>query len=818
MNVSIEVQDILNAAYQEARIKQHEFITPEHILYAALHFPYTRGVMEACGANADKIREDVLRHLGEKVPAVANSQPDQSVLFQNVITRAALHSEATSQETIEMGDILVSMFEEEKSYCSYFMKKAGITRLSILEVISHIVGRSETQMREIQGFDSDDDLTGSESSLDGDASFVSDPDRSDDDQPEGSVSDGSGKPTKADKALAMYARDLVAMARKGELEPLIGREDVLERTIQILCRRLKNNPVHLGQPGVGKTAISEGLAQRIATGDVPELLKDFKLFSLDIGSILAGTRFRGDFEERIKQVLKAVEQQPKTILFIDEIHTLIGAGATSGGSMDASNLLKPALSTGKLRVIGATTQDEYRKFMERDRAFSRRFQTIEIQEPSQAETVLILKGLKSKYEEYHQVVYPDDQLELMVTLAAQYVNERFFPDKAIDIMDECGALLRMKSFKAKPVDATAVVAEVSGVAASGTEVTNTEASVAAPLVVDAELVEKVVSSIARVPVRTVSVTEKDRLKGLEADLRKSIFGQDQAIQAVVDAIKRSRAGFRKAGKPVANFLFVGPTGVGKTEIARQLAASLGVEFLRFDMSEYQERHSVSRLIGSPPGYVGYDEGGLLTETIRQKPHAVLLLDEVEKAHADIFNVLLQVLDYATLTDNSGRKADFRNVIIIMTSNAGARDIGKASIGFGAGIASEHAMQDAVEKLFTPEFRNRLDRVVTFNHLAGDHIHAIVRKEIREFEAQLLLKQVTLQIDDAVIPWLADKGYSASFGARNIARVVDDQLRSLFIDEVLFGSLAEGGHAVVTLEEGSIKASFTAPIPPEAAGS
>jgi len=915
MNVSTEVQDILNAAYQEARIKHHEYITPEHILYAALHFSYPRRVVEECGGQPDHIREDLSRHLDDKIPVVKGSSPDQSALFQNVITRAAFHTEYSSKDSIEMGDILVSMFEEEKSYCSYFMKKSGITRLSLLEVVSHVLGRSEHEMKELREDDGEEGrIPMSDSQGDADNEPDHETNHETMDTLDGEVNeekvskDGKETPkrSKEERALSLYARDLVSLARKGELEPLVGRQDVLERTMQILCRRLKNNPVHLGAPGVGKTAVTEGLAQLLAEGRVPDLLKGFKLYALDMGALLAGTRFRGDFEERLKQVMKAVEKMENTILFIDEIHTLVGAGATSGGSMDASNLLKPALSSGKLRVIGATTQEEYRKFMERDRAFARRFQTIEIVEPTVDETVLILKGLRAKYEAYHHVRYTDGAIELMVNLASQHINDRHMPDKAIDVMDECGALLRMRSFKrdggidgkpqgdqsvvekpGNPSSAEARPAEkpepVAGVDKTAEEeqnpdaksepsvrgrfgrkkkgdtdsakdastvipATNTEppaknlpiielngaaelkagdAASSTPLKTDGnapgtavddlpenwaevteELVEQVVSRIARIPVRTVTISEKDRLRTLDDDLHKVIFGQDQAIKAVVDAVKRSRAGFRKPGKPVANFLFVGPTGVGKTEIARQLAGSLGVEFLRFDMSEYQERHAVSRLIGSPPGYVGYDEGGLLTEAIRQHPHAVLLLDEVEKAHPDIFNVLLQVLDYATLTDNAGRKADFRNVIIIMTSNAGARDMGKSLIGFGTPATTESAMQDAVERIFTPEFRNRLDKVVQFNPLADVTIESIVRKEVKEFEVQLADKQVTLTVSDEAIRWLGKKGYSPTFGARNIARVVDDELRASFIDEVLFGTLSNGGHAVVTLGNDKLEIAFT----------
>lgn len=795
MNVSMEVQDILNAAYQEARIKNHEFITPEHVLYGALHFSYTRRLFKECGAEPDRVREDLARHLDEKVPVVLGSFPDQSMLFQNVITRAAIHAESVSRESIEIGDIILSLFEEEKSYCSYFMKKDGITRLALLEVISHIIGRSENEMKDLHGIDPEEDdsidATPEGKTFQG---VMDEADAKDESEDQAGTQPGKQK---ANKSLELYARDLIALAREGRIEPLIGRDDVLERTMQILCRRKKNNPVHLGEPGVGKTAITEGLALRIVEGRVPDLLKDYRLFALDMGALLAGTRYRGDFEERIKQVLKAVEKLEKAILFIDEIHTLVGAGASSGGSMDASNLLKPALASGKLRVIGATTPDEYRKFMEKDRALARRFQQIEITEPTIEETVQILSGLQQSYEDFHHVSFAPGVLELIVKLSSKYINDRHLPDKAIDVMDECGSLLRMRSYKA-PQETVGEAALISADAQ-----TPSADSGETRALVDASLVEQVVSKIARVPVDTATKSDKDRLRVLEPDILSQVFGQDAAVRDVVLAIKRSRAGFRKPGKPVANFLFVGPTGVGKTELAKTLAASLGVELLRFDMSEYQEEYTVSRLIGSSPGYVGYEEGGQLTESVRRHPHAVLLLDEIEKAHPRIYNILLQVLDYATLTDNQGRKADFRNVIIIMTSNAGARDIGKSMIGFGGTLRDNTAMDDAVEKSFAPEFRNRLDKVVKFSGLELQYVDAIVRKELAEFSGQLLERKVKLTFGDDVVRFLGEKGYSAAFGARNIARVVDEHVRTRFIDEVLFGPLEHGGEALLLLKSGEL---------------
>ncbi|TFG61616.1 MAG: AAA family ATPase, partial [Spirochaetales bacterium] len=569
---------------------------------------------------------------------------------------------------------------------------------------------------------------------------------------------------------------------------LIGREDVLERTIQVLCRRLKNNPVLVGDPGVGKTAIAEGLAQRIAGNKVPAMLRDFQMYSLDMGGLIAGTRYRGDFEERMKRVIAELRKKKKVILFIDEIHTIIGAGAVSGGTMDASNLLKPALQSGELRCVGSTTFEEFKKSFDRDRALSRRFAAIEVLEPGRDEAVEILKGLRDKYQDYHNVFYSEEALLGAVDLSSEYITERRQPDKAIDVIDEAGAYTHIRLFKEQKEQETQEGAETP-----------------APVEIGLDDIEKIVSKIARVPVRSVTVSEKDKLMTLVSGLQGQIFGQDQAIEDVVQAVKRSRAGFGSADKPVASFLFVGPTGVGKTELARQLAVGLGISIHRFDMSEYQEKHTVARLIGSPPGYVGYEDGGLLTDAIRKNPHSVLLLDEIEKAHQDIFNVLLQVMDYATLTDNTGRKADFRNVILIMTSNAGARDVGKALIGFGGRSLDDNAVKDAVERTFAPEFRNRLDKVVQFNRLGEEIILRIVDKELRLFQKQLDEKKVILTATDACRSWIADKGYSQEFGARNIARLVQEKIKNWFVDAVLFGDLAQGGSAVadVDAEKGDI---------------
>ncbi len=754
MKVSDDVQSILNAAYLDAKNRRHEFLLPEHILYASLFFDSTRHIVSLCGADPEEIKNELQSYFEDKVPTVDDQEPVQSVGFQGVIERAVFHTEASSSKILEVGDLLVSILDEKESFGSFYLKKSGVNRYNLLSVISH-------PMEEM--FEGDESPSGAADE--------------DETQETGEEDETQGKKKKR-KALDAFTRELTEVAREGRLEPMIGREDVLERTIQVLCRRLKNNPILVGDPGVGKTAVAEGLASRIAEEKVPKLLREYRVFSLDMGSLLAGTRFRGDFEERLKAIIKELEQEEKVILFIDEIHTIVGAGATSGGSMDASNLLKPALVTGKIRCMGSTTYDEYKKFFERDRALSRRFQRIEINETTPDETFQILQGLRSRYEEHHNVRYTDEALRTAVDLSDQYINDRHLPDKAIDVIDEAGAYTRIMAFRED---------------AENDEVKE----------VGEDLVEKVISKIAKIPERTVSVTENDRLKSLEADLKSRIYGQDQAVEAVVQAVKRSRAGFKGPDKPVASFLFVGPTGVGKTELARQLSDLLGVHLHRFDMSEYQEKHTVSRLVGSPPGYVGYEEGGLLTDAIRKTPHAVLLLDEIEKAHQDIFNVLLQVLDYATLTDNAGRKADFRNVIIIMTSNAGARQIGKPMIGFGERNITDQAIGDAVERAFSPEFRNRLDKIVTFGKLDTRVVLNIVDKEIDAFRAQLAEKNVELELTQACREYLAETGYSPEYGARNIARLIQEKIKHYFVDAVLFGDLAEGGKAVADYIDGEV---------------
>ncbi|MCL1814559.1 MAG: ATP-dependent Clp protease ATP-binding subunit ClpA [Treponema sp.] len=804
MKISRHVQAIINAAYNEAKVRNHEYLTPEHILYAALSFDEVQGVLAACGANLGELKTGMESYFEQKVPLVNNSEPTQTVGFQNVLERAVIQSQSSRKDTLEVADILVSLFDEERNYCAYYLRKAGVRRLELLSVLSH-------------GHDGEiPEAISAGGHAAGEA-------RRD---PKPEEEDPRKAPAKKN-ALEKFATELTALAREGKLEPVIGRENELDRTVQVLCRRFKNNPVHVGDSGVGKTAITEGLAQRIAAGRVPPSLKDCSIFSLDMGSLIAGTKYRGDFEERVKRVVEEMLKKDRAILFIDEIHTLVGAGAVSGNALDAANILKPALGSGKLRCIGSTTHEEYGKFFEKDRALSRRFQKIDINEPSEEDAVAILQGLKTKYEDFHMVHYSDDALESAVKLSAQYITERRLPDKAIDVIDEAGAFVRIAAFKKQNEENPLVNGQKGGQASAMETVQENEQNGAEENEQKSTLVngtvsetvqegtvdfigigtteiETVVSKIARIPEKSVGINEKDRLKTLEENLQRRVFGQDDAVKAVVAAVKRSRAGFRAPNKPVANFLFAGPTGVGKTELARSLADILDLPMHRFDMSEYQEKHTVSRLIGSPPGYVGYEDGGLLTDAVRKQPHAVVLLDEIEKAHQDIYNILLQIMDYATLTDNNGRKADFRNIVFIMTSNAGARDIGKSLIGFGERINDESAVDGAVEKIFTPEFRNRLDAVVRFGHLSREIMISIINKELDIFKDQLAEKNVTLEITDVCINQLADEGYSKEFGARNAGRLVEEKIKTFFVDEVLFGALSEGGRARADYADGEYR--------------
>ncbi|MDR2717804.1 MAG: ATP-dependent Clp protease ATP-binding subunit ClpA [Treponema sp.] len=788
MKISGHVQAIINAAYNEARVRKHEYLTPEHILYAALAFDEVQGALSSCGANPEQIKTGMESYFEQKVPVIpASAEPTQTVGFQSVIERAVIQSRSAQKDMIDIADILVSLFDEERNYSAYYLRKAGIKRLELLDVLSHGIDGTAAYAR-----NQDDD---------GKYNTLPDEDLGE-----------SGQKAKGTKkaALERFAADLTAQARDHKLEPFIGREDELDRTVQVLCRRMKNNPVHVGDSGVGKTAITEGLAQRIVAGEVPPALKDFSIFALDMGALVAGTKYRGDFEERVKRVIEEMLRKERAILFIDEIHTLVGAGAVSGGAMDASNLLKPALTSGRLRCIGSTTHEEYGKYFDKDRALSRRFQKIDINEPSEADAIEIIKGLKSKYEDFHKVSYSDGAIEAAVRLSSQFITERRLPDKAIDVIDEAGAFARISSAN------TTATGDAAG-AASGNAANDAAGktdTVTETIEIGLPLIETVVSKIARIPERSVGANEKDRLRLLEEKLKERVFGQDNAIAAVARAVKQSRAGFRAKDKPVANFLFAGPTGVGKTELARQLADILGITMFRFDMSEYQEKYAVSRLIGSSPGYVGYEDGGQLTDSIRKQPHAVVLLDEIEKAHTDIFNILLQIMDYATLTDNQGRKADFRNVILIMTSNAGAREIGKGLIGFGERIVDESAVDDAVEKIFTPEFRNRLDAVVHFGHLSREIMASIVRKEIDAFTQQLAEKNVRLSVTGGCIDRLAEEGYSREFGARNAGRIIEEKIKSFFVDEVLFGQLSAGGSATVDWRDEQYRIDITEGVSPE----
>jgi ATP-dependent Clp protease ATP-binding subunit ClpA len=753
MNINQELNNIISQAYLEAKTRKHEFLTPEHVLYSALGSEEGKILIKTVGGSPQRLKKNLEQYFTEHMTSLEGGEPVQSLAFKNVMERAFLHVVGAEKPEMDLGDVLAALLLEKDSFGAHFLIKEGITRVDLLNYISHgtaVYGDQSGPQQETEGEDEEAD-------------------EEDDERPAGAP---KRKPT---RALEAFTVDLTEKARRGEIDPLIGREDVLERTIQVLCRRLKNNPVHVGEPGVGKTAVTEGLAQMIVDGKVPKALADHRIFSLDMGSLLAGTKYRGDFEERMKKVLQELLKLEKVILFIDEIHSVVGAGSVSGSSMDASTILKPVLTSGKLRCIGSTTYEDYKKYFDRDRALTRRFQKIEIQEPTVEQTYHILSGLKERYEQHHGLTYSDEALHAAAELSSKYINDRYLPDKAIDVIDEAGAYVKLFS---------------------GTE------EGGHPVITAADI-ERVVAKIAKIPEKSVSHTESVKLKDLETDLKAVVFGQDRAVEMVVQAIKRSRAGFHKPDKPVASLLFVGPTGVGKTELARRLASSMGVTLHRFDMSEYQEKHTVSRLIGAPPGYVGYDEGGLLTDAIRKNPHSVLLLDEIEKAHGDIFNMLLQVFDYATLTDNNGKKADFRNVIIIMTSNAGAREIGKPLVGFGARNIASDAIDRAVEQVFSPEFRNRLDAVVTFNNLSDEVMRLIVKKEIREFQAQLTEKRVTLEATDEAVAWLAAKGFSDLYGAREVARLFQDKVKNFFVDAVLFGALANGGTAVVAVKDDAI---------------
>ena len=742
MDIHYDLNNILIASFNEAQNQYHEYLTPEHILYSALHNKTGIEIFETLEVDIERLKHKLREYFDRHIPRVIDNPPTQSCGFLNVMERAIWHTSSSQKGELELGDILVSILDEPDSFAAYYLKREGVGRYELLSLISH-------------GMENPDELD--------------EPLLEPNDCP---LYNDNEKDSPKKDYLKEFTIDLTKKAEDGLLDPLIGRSDIIERTAQVLCRRIKNNPIHVGEPGVGKTAITEGLALKIAAGDVPESLKQCKILQMDMGTLLAGTRFRGDFEERLKKIIKQLMQTDNTILFIDEIHTIIGAGSVSGSSLDASNMLKPVLSSGNVRCIGSTTYDEYKKIFEKDRAISRRFQKIDIPEPSYDEALEIIKGIKQQYEVFHNVVISDEVSEAIVSLSSKYINDRHLPDKAIDVLDEVGAYINMNRTDGNPI------------------------------IVTTEDVEQIISKIARIPENTVSETDTLKLRTLEDNLKTLIFGQDEAISKIVWAIKKSRAGFTDTEKPIASFLFAGPTGVGKTELAKQLALSLGITLHRFDMSEYQEKHTVARLIGAPPGYVGYEEGGLLTDAIRTTPHSVLLLDEIEKAHQDIFNTLLQVMDYATLTDNNGRKADFRNVIIIMTSNAGAREIGKSQMGFGEREIKEAAINEAVDKIFSPEFRNRLDSIITFNGLTKENIIKIVKKSTDKFIEDLLKKEITLEISDACLNFLAESGFSKTFGAREIARTVESKLKNYFVDKVLFAEPNKKYHAVADVNAGN----------------
>jgi len=743
--IAQELEVSLHMAFVEARQQRHEFITVEHLLMALLDNPSAAEVLRACAANIEDLRKSLATFIKENTPTVSGSEEvdtQPTLGFQRVIQRAIMHVQSTGSGKKEVtgANVLVAIFGEKDSHAVYYLHQQGVTRLDVVNFIAHGIKKSDppepTKSNESSGNESEKEEASTE---------------------------GKGSP------LDQFTQNLNALALSGKIDPLIGREHEVERVIQILCRRRKNNPLLVGEAGVGKTAIAEGLAWRITEKDVPEVLADATVYSLDMGALLAGTKYRGDFEQRLKGVLKQLKDQPNAILFIDEIHTLIGAGAASGGTLDASNLLKPALSSGAMKCIGATTFNEYRGIFEKDAALSRRFQKVDVVEPSVEQTIEILKGLKSRFEDHHNVKYALTALQAAAELSAKYINDRHLPDKAIDVIDEAGAAQRIlpKNKQKKTI-------------------TRAE-------------VEEIVAKIARIPPASVSSDDRDKLKTLERDLKSVVFGQEPAIEALAAAIKMARSGLGKPEKPIGSFLFSGPTGVGKTEVAKQLAYILGIELIRFDMSEYMERHAVSRLIGAPPGYVGFDQGGLLTEAVTKKPHAVLLLDEIEKAHPDVFNVLLQVMDHGTLTDNNGRKADFRSVIIVMTTNAGAETMNKSTIGFTNSRERGDEMAD-IKRLFTPEFRNRLDAIVSFRALDEEIIMRVVDKFLLQLEGQLAEKKVEVTFTDNLRKHLAKKGFDPLMGARPMQRLIQDMIRRALADELLFGRLVDGGRLTVDLDD------------------
>ncbi len=759
--LSRNLEQTLHRALALANDRRHEYATLEHLLLALGEDGDATTVLRACGVDVDKLKRDLTEFLDKDLAGLVTERagdPKPTAGFQRVVQRAAIHVQSSGRDEVTGANVLVALFSERESHAVYFLQLQDMTRLDAVNFISHGIAKApgRSASRSVQG------------------APTSKAESNDGEQPEKEEKPRGGKNNQ--DALSTYCVNLNKKAQAGKIDPLIGRDHEIERTIQILCRRTKNNPLYVGEPGVGKTAIAEGLAKRIIEGDVPEVLVKCTIFSLDMGSLLAGTRYRGDFEERLKAVVSELENHPGAILFIDEIHTVIGAGATSGGAMDASNLLKPALAQGTMRCIGSTTYKEYRQHFEKDRALVRRFQKIDVNEPNVEDAVKILQGLKTNYEKHHKVRYTPEAIRAAVELSAKYIHDRKLPDKAIDVIDEAGAsrMLLPENKRRKTVTLKDV--------------------------------EEVVAKIARIPAKSVSSDDKETLRNLERDLKSMVFGQDKAIEALSAAIKLARAGLREPEKPIGNYLFSGPTGVGKTEVAKQLSKTLGIELLRFDMSEYMERHSVSRLIGAPPGYVGFDQGGLLTDGIDQHPHCVLLLDEIEKAHPDLFAILLQVMDHGKLTDHNGKTVDFRNVILIMTTNAGASDMAKNTIGFER-TTRQGEDEDAIKRMFTPEFRNRLDAVIPFAGLSQEIVAQVVEKFVMQLEAQLADRNVTIELSSAAKEWLSERGYDPLYGARPLARVIQEHVKKPLAEELLFGKLAKGGSVKVGFADGKLTFEF-----------
>ncbi len=751
--LSRNLEQTLHRALILAGERHHEYATLEHLLLALVDDADAVTVFRACGVDLDRLRTDLTGFLDKDLAGLASDRPTEpkpTAAFQRVIQRAAIHVQSTGRDEVTGANVLVALFAERESHAVYFLQLQDMTRLDAVNFLSHGIAKApdRSTRRPVAGTESN-------------AEKGEEPERAESKSQKGNQD-----------ALSTYCVNLNDKAIAGKVDPLIGRDTEIERTIQILCRRTKNNPLYVGDPGVGKTAIAEGLARRIVEGNVPEVLLKSTIYSLDMGALLAGTRYRGDFEERLKAVVTELDQDPHAILFIDEIHTVIGAGATSGGAMDASNLLKPALAAGTLRCIGSTTYKEFRQHFEKDRALVRRFQKIDVPEPTIDDAVKILRGLKGSYEKHHKVRYTEEAIRAAVELSAKYIHDRKLPDKAIDVIDEVGAsrMLQPEGRRRKTVNLKDV--------------------------------EDIIARIARIPPKSISADDKEVLRSLERDLKGMVFGQDQAIDALSAAIKLARAGLRDAEKPIGNYLFSGPTGVGKTEVARQLATALGIELVRFDMSEYMERHSISRLLGAPPGYVGFDQGGLLTDSIDQHPHAVLLLDEIEKAHPDLYNVLLQVMDNGKLTDHNGKTVDFRNVILIMTTNAGASDMSKEAVGFGRQVR-EGEDEEAIKRLFTPEFRNRLDAIIPFAHLSPEIVGQVVEKFVLQLEAQLADRNVTIELSSAAKEWLAERGYDRLYGARPLGRVIQESIKKPLAEELLFGKLAKGGAVKIGLKNGEL---------------